>query len=232
VRILLPKEKVAVSGTPPNGLAEDVRSQFVGREQTGRTRRRNGEPRTRESLLSRLRGVSDEESWREFYYTYWDLIFRTARKYGLGEREAEEVVQDTLVTLARTLRRFKYDASRGSFKSWLMNQTRWKVLDYLKRQNPAASLDLANHPEAAFDGFKNYWEEEWRSALLSVAIERLKKTVSPHLIQIFSMCVINGAGVTDTAARLHISKASVYMAVFKMKRLCKKQIEQLQRSGF
>src|SRR5262245_2326125 len=55
---------------------------------------------TRESLLSRLRDVSEEGSWREFFELYWKLIYNTARRASLSNTEAEEVVQETMISLA------------------------------------------------------------------------------------------------------------------------------------
>ena len=45
---------------------------------------------TRESLLSRLKNWDDQESWRDFFDTYWRLIFNLARKAGLSD--ADEVI--------------------------------------------------------------------------------------------------------------------------------------------
>lgn len=35
---------------------------------------------TRQSLLGRLKNWEDERSWRDFFETYWRLIYGTARK--------------------------------------------------------------------------------------------------------------------------------------------------------
>jgi RNA polymerase sigma factor (sigma-70 family) len=189
-------------------------------------------PRTRESLLSRLRDASDDGSWSEFYYTYWDLIFRCAVKYGLSNEQAEEVVQDTLVALVGILPKFKYDRSKGSFKSWLMTQTRWKVLDFQRRLHARDSSHFADPEEIGVDNFHEYWEAEWKKAILQMALERLKNSVSPHLIQLFGMCVLEERGAAETARMLRVSRASVHMAVFKVKRLCKREIRRLESEGF
>ena len=56
---------------------------------------------TRSSLLGRLVNWDDQESWREFFNTYWKLIYSVALKAGLTEDEAEEVVQETVITAAK-----------------------------------------------------------------------------------------------------------------------------------
>ena len=44
---------------------------------------------TRRSLLSRLRDVGDDAGWREFFDTYWELIYRVARRSGRGISDAD-----------------------------------------------------------------------------------------------------------------------------------------------
>ena len=51
---------------------------------------------TRQSLLARLKDVGDQESWRDFFDTYWRLVHATALKAGLTETEAQEVVSGWL----------------------------------------------------------------------------------------------------------------------------------------
>ena len=80
---------------------------------------------TRRSLLSRLRDWQDQTSWRDFFDTYWRLIYNVARKCGLADAEAQDVVQNTFIYLSRRMPNFRYDRQRGSFKSWLRVVTRF-----------------------------------------------------------------------------------------------------------
>jgi RNA polymerase sigma factor (sigma-70 family) len=190
------------------------------------------EPRTCEQLLNRLRDSADNESWREFYYIYWDLLFQTARRYGLDDASADEVVQDTLVTLSRTLKDFRYDPARGSFKCWLMNQIRWKVLDFRKRQLPACASLESSDGQMSVEVFESYWDDQWRKTLITVALHRLRKHVNPRLIQTFQTRVIQGRDVDATAALLRVSKTYVYLAVFRMNKLISKELERLKKENF
>jgi RNA polymerase sigma-70 factor (ECF subfamily) len=58
---------------------------------------------TRQSLLARLKDWGDQESWREFFDTYWRLIHATARRAGLTEIEAQEVVQEVMIAVAKKM---------------------------------------------------------------------------------------------------------------------------------
>ena len=84
---------------------------------------------TRQTLLSRLKNWEDQSSWREFFNLYWRLIYGVARQAGLSDGEAQEVVQDTIITVAKQMPQFRYDKARGSFKSWLRKTAHWRIQD-------------------------------------------------------------------------------------------------------
>jgi len=89
---------------------------------------------TRQSLLSRLKDWEDHESWRDFFDTYWRLIYGLALRSGLTTTEAEDVVQETLLAVAKEMPDFKYDPARGSFKGWLLEITRRRIANQVRRR--------------------------------------------------------------------------------------------------
>ena len=74
---------------------------------------------TRYSLLSRLQNWDDKDSWKVFFDTYWRLIYSIARKSGLTDDEAQDVVQETVICVAKDIEKFKRDRMFGSFKGRL-----------------------------------------------------------------------------------------------------------------
>ena len=64
---------------------------------------------TRPSLLYRPKEGDDVESWQEFYRVYGKLARDFAIKAGLTDTEADEVVQETAIGVARHLPGFSYD---------------------------------------------------------------------------------------------------------------------------
>ena len=72
---------------------------------------------TRHSLLNRLKDWDDQTSWQEFFDTYWRLIYSVAIKAGLSDAEAQEVVQETVIGVARKISEFKADPAHGSFST-------------------------------------------------------------------------------------------------------------------
>src|SRR6185503_10568683 len=91
---------------------------------------------TRRSLVDRLVNWDDQRRWQEFFDTYWKLIYSAARKSGLTETEAQEVVQETVITVAKNIGKLRYDPEIGSFKGWLLNITRWRIADQFRKRTP------------------------------------------------------------------------------------------------
>src|SRR6266581_3785702 len=91
---------------------------------------------TRRSLVDRLANWDDRKRWQEFFDTYWKLIYSAARKSGLTDAEAQEVVQETIITVAKNIDKLKYDPAIGSFKGWLLQITRWRIADQFRKREP------------------------------------------------------------------------------------------------
>jgi len=89
---------------------------------------------TRRSLLTRLKNWDDQQGWQRFFDTYWKLLYSVARHMGLNESDAEDVVQETILMVAKQMPDFRYDPQLGSFKSWLMLIARRRVFAHLRKR--------------------------------------------------------------------------------------------------
>src|SRR4030095_12284577 len=98
---------------------------------------------TRWSLINRLKDWDDGATWQEFFNTYWRLVYSVARKAGLTDVEAQEVVQETVISVARQMPKFEADPARGSFKAWLMHLTRRRIVDQFRKRPPAARFSTS-----------------------------------------------------------------------------------------
>src|SRR6266540_1211830 len=129
---------------------------------------------TRASLLERLRDVENHASWQGFFDTYWRLIYGVALKAGLTETEAQDVVQETVISVAKHLPGFRYDPQVCSFKTWMLRLTRWRIIDQLRKRLPTGQrIDVSGDDDAtatkALDQLtggkapelERIWNEEW-----------------------------------------------------------------------
>ena len=95
---------------------------------------------TRRTLLQGLKNWDNQESWRRFFDTYWRLLLCVAMKSGLTEQEAQDAVQETIISVAKTMPTFKYDPSRCSFKTWLWHLLQKRIADQFRKRPPATGF--------------------------------------------------------------------------------------------
>jgi RNA polymerase sigma factor (sigma-70 family) len=193
---------------------------------------------TRRSLLDRLKRWDDQESWHDFFESYWGLLYGTARKAGLEDAEAQDVVQDTIILVAGKMGGFRYDPAVDSFKGWLLYWTRKRIaLAYRKRDRnrieSAADLDeqslnLEQLPDPAGVDLEAVWEEEWARTLWEAAVARAKEQVAPKQFQMFHLYVVKEQPVTEVARVLGVTVAQVYLAKHRISTLLKRELNQLK----
>ncbi|MBI3417174.1 MAG: sigma-70 family RNA polymerase sigma factor [Verrucomicrobia bacterium] len=197
---------------------------------------------TRWSLLSRLKDWDDQQSWRDFFDAYWKLIYSTALKAGLTHAEAQEVVQETVIAVAKKMGDFRTDPAQGSFKNWLLHLTRWRITDQFRKRgrqeqrahqpaNPdtARTATVERVPDPAAVDLDAEWEAEWEKNLVATALERIKDRVKPEQLQIFNLLVRRDWPALKVARRLRVGLTQVYYAKFRVTSLIKEEVKKLEK---
>ena len=195
---------------------------------------------TRQSLLSRLRDWQDQDGWREFFDTYWRLIYRVARQAGLDDATAQDVVQNTFIYLARRMPKFRYDPERGSFKAWLRRVTRSRILAFRRRaeakEPPLPELQLEDDDVPVWesipdtgDQLDQIWQREWEENLVKAALRRISPKVSAQQLMIFELAALGEVPLKQVARKLDVSLMQVYLARHRVGKLFKSEVDRLRR---
>lgn len=197
---------------------------------------------TQASLLERLRDLEDQDSWQQFYVTYRRLIFKFALEHGLSGNEAEEVVQETVITVARNLPEFRYDPKRCSFKTWLFNLTLWRIQDQIRKRRPeeasihrkpgetdrTGTVERLAGPES--ERLAALWEEEWKKDLFERALAKVReRLVSEKQYQIYDLYALREWPARKVARSLGVSLGRVYFNKHHVSRLLRREIQRLQK---
>src|SRR5437667_12557639 len=113
------------------------------------------------------------------------MIYGIAIKAGLTEADAQDVLQETLLAVCKSMPTFQYDSKQGSFKNWLYRLTTSKITDQLRqrrRHSREDELDAATgadfdqaEDEAAHSELEAVWDKEWEKHLWQTALERVKQ---------------------------------------------------------
>ncbi|HYG33431.1 MAG TPA: sigma-70 family RNA polymerase sigma factor [Clostridia bacterium] len=194
---------------------------------------------TRQSLLSRLKDLGDQESWRVFFETYWKLIYKRAIRAGLTNAEAEDVVQETVISISKGIHKFEYDPAKGSFKNYLMRLTTWRIAGQFRKRLPVQTVDrqtdtgtsigsVDKFEDVADPALEALWDREWEENILEAAVQKAKRQVDPKLYQAFDLYVHHQWPASKVATDLKISRAKVYLAKHFVGKILKKEVARLR----
>jgi RNA polymerase sigma-70 factor (ECF subfamily) len=196
-------------------------------------------PPTRLTLLHALR---EGLRWEEFVALYGPLLLCWGRRdFGLQESDAENLRQEVLLRVWRSLAAF--DPSRGRFRGWLYVCTRNAASDLRRSRRhevvgagPVARSCLgcveapedecvrsagAGEPEAVLRDLEDRgFAPEW----LHAAVVRVRGRVQPQTWKAFLLFELLGLSAKEIAPRLDLSPTAVNQAVFRVRRLLHREL--------
>lgn len=176
-------------------------------------------PLTRATLLIRLKDIDDAEAWSEFVQLYGPVVYGFARKRGLQDSDAADMVQEVLRSVARNAHRMEYDPKRGTFRGWLYTVTRNKIYNFLsaqkRQQRGAGDVSSQERLEAVADPKNDteaVWELEYQRRLSSKAMDRVKHEFQPATWQAFWGTAVEGRAASEVGESLKMTSGAVYVA--------------------
>jgi RNA polymerase sigma-70 factor (ECF subfamily) len=189
-------------------------------------------PATRASLLVRLRDGRDTEAWHEFVHLYAPVIYGVARKRGLQDADAADLMQDVLRSVSSSMPRLEYDPGRGTFRGWLFTVTRNKIFSFLdsRRRRVQASGDsrvqqrLEQHADVELT---SDWEADVQRAQAAQAMERVKREFQSSTWDAFAKTAIEGLPPAQVAQRVGLSVGAVYVAKSRVIARLRQEIERM-----
>jgi RNA polymerase sigma factor (sigma-70 family) len=192
-------------------------------------------PLTRASLLVQIRDGSNHDAWQEFIKLYGPVVYGFARKRGLQDADAADLMQDVMRSVSVAIGRLDYDRNQGTFRGWLFTITRNKVFSFLsaRRIRPQASGDsgtnrlLESHPDTT-DG-SDEWEMDYQRRLAAIAMERVKTEFQDSTWRAFWLTAVDGAAVAEVAKQVGLSPGAIYVAKSRVLARLKEEVEAMRR---
>ena len=175
-------------------------------------------PRTRPSLLLRLRGERDERAWAEFLVLYEPLVLRLMRRRGLQETDARDTTQQVLLRISGAIERYQPDGAEASFRRWLFRVARNVVVTFLMKRSKQAEVwgdrQIAEVLDATLpdSAESDLFDHEYRQQVLAWATEQVRREFRETTWQAFVETSINGRAIAEVASELNLLPGSVYVA--------------------
>ena len=189
---------------------------------------------TRPSLLVRIRDRGDRAAWGQFAAIYTPLLQRFARRHGLQEADANDLVQEVLKAVTTAAERLEYDPRRGSFRGWLYTVARSKLSNLLaaRARQAQGSGDTGVHglleqQPAPLEDDSAEWDAEYERRVFAWAAEQVRAEFQEKTWQAFWLTAVEGKPAAQVAEALGLSVGAVYVAKSRVMARLKEQVQEL-----
>jgi RNA polymerase sigma-70 factor (ECF subfamily) len=189
---------------------------------------------TRQSLLLRVRDLSDRGAWQEFVECYAPRVFAWCRRFNLHDADAADATQIVLMKLVEGLRSFDYDSQRGRFRGWLKTVTRHVAADIARSWRERGTgdsqflitLENLEQPDAA-DALLKEVEQGYQRELLRRAGLGVQVRVQPKTWEAYRLTCEEQVAAPQVAEKLAMPVSEVYVSKSRVLKMLREEMRKL-----
>jgi RNA polymerase sigma-70 factor, ECF subfamily len=187
-------------------------------------------PETQSLLMANIQSLENREAWSKFVLIYRPVIYRMARRRGMQDADAQDLSQDVLVRISKSIDR--WEPQEGvRFRHWLRKVASNAIVTAVTKTKPLGIVDgsaadqiLAETPEVS--AVTSELHDECYRELYLRAAAIVKVDVSPVTWAAFEQTVVQGHSCEEAAESLGKSLGTIYAA---RSRILKRLQFELQR---
>lgn len=191
-------------------------------------------PETRASLILRLPDAADVAAWDRFESLYAPVIQRVAMRQGLQPADVDNVVQEVLLRVAKSVEKWLEQPERRPFRAWLLTIARNETLRLLSRPatQPWATGDDSQQPawmQASVDGeLSHAIDREYEREVFLWAADQVRSQVAEKTWLAFWLTQIEGLSVAEAADRLQVNPGNIYFARSRVMRRLQLAVQKIE----
>lgn len=184
------------------------------------------------TLLQRLADGHDQ-AWRDFHTRYGELIRGYCSARGVQSSDADDILQDVLMSISKALPNFTYDPAKGRFRGYLKVTTIHAIVRRSRQNRALTGLENIEPTEAGSDDAGDQlWEAQWRRYHLRRAMNTLQGEFSQRDLEAFDRYAVLGEDVASVTKDLAISPENLYQIKSRITRRLTSLIDaQIQEEG-
>lgn len=175
---------------------------------------------TSTGLLCAARDCGNDDAWRRLVSLYEPLLHGWLRRQGVQHADAEDLVGETLATVAQELPSFNHNGHPGAFRSWLRGilVNRLRSFRRSRRTRSICHADsallqrLADLLADPGSNLARQWDDDHDRYVARQLLVRIEPEFQPKTWQAFRRVALDGVDPDLVAAELDLSLASVYAA--------------------
>jgi RNA polymerase sigma-70 factor, ECF subfamily len=180
-------------------------------------------PDTRPSLLLRICNAADQLAWEEFLATYEPILRRVLRSKGVQPADADELIQEVLLAVMRSIPTFQSNQRVGAFRRWIATILQSKLLDLQRRQKTQnerhAKMIQRSQPEdfwhlesMSIDDLDKGLDQQLEHQVFYQATQAVRKVVHESTWLAFWRTEIEQKDAMTVATELNLSVGQVYVS--------------------
>lgn len=173
---------------------------------------------TSRSLLDRII-AGDSDDWHKFVEIYRPLILKYLSLRGIPSSDLEDVCQEALAQVFRSIGDFRHNGHAGAFRKWLkiiVLQKAWNCQQ--ANQSKPSSIPLDCEPLIDVSGLEKQWDQEHDRYVVNRLLLLIRREFSDSSWHAFRMIAVEGIPAREAAARLAISVNAALIAKSRMMR--------------
>lgn len=180
----------------------------------------------------RIRDHNDREAWEVFASIYRPAIVRFAKQRGLQAADAEDLAQQVLLAVSRSIESWQPDSSRASFRTWLNRVSHNAVINAVTRSKPDRGsgnthvIDLLEQSPVGDDS--EQLTIEIRREVFRFAAEEIEHEFHQPTWQAFWLTAVEQLSMEEVARQLQKSVGSIYAARSRVMRRLREKVNELE----
>ncbi len=170
-------------------------------------------PETDVSLILRLPEAVDPKDWIDFSERYQPLIYRFGTRRGLSEQDAQDLVQRVMMSVARSVGRWRPSPDMPRFRNWLFTIARNQLINLVNARRPDQATGGSAHLEklrATVDAATGTLDDDYRHEVFLWAAARVRSQVHAQSWTAFWKTSVEGIGCDLVASQLNMTVGAVY----------------------
>jgi RNA polymerase sigma-70 factor (ECF subfamily) len=178
-------------------------------------------PDTSHSLIARVKDLGDAAAWAEFLGIYQPVVFRMARRRGLQDADAHDVMQKVFLSISASIEGWNPGELRPPFRAWLTTIARNAITKALSRRPHDAAtgstsiVELLDAQPARRETTAEIMSEA-RKELVRWATEQIRSEFSEATWNVFWLTAIEGVPIAEVAQSTGRSAGAVYVARYRV----------------
>lgn len=166
---------------------------------------------TRVTLLKRIQNTDNNTGWTEFVQIYTPVIINTIRRFRVEVNAVDDILQEVLLQMSKTLPKYRRDESKGRFRSYLRKVTENKVNDHWRKNHRHNACMNEVAEVAQQSSYDQIWDDELNRRISEIAIHRVREQTATLTWLCFARHVLDGANAQLVAEELGVTANAVYI---------------------